>query len=337
MSKEVLAQLLDHLMAIPMRPDESYSSEDDFVDLCYSLRAILDVSVFGIYRFHEGLLYPMDLFWGEASPADFATDPIPCEHLEALLAEEKNTSSLNSDRLLAMLSAYGYPMISLPKSCVGIRVVHCSRYLGFVLLGTDTKMDQRILNSLHSLLVPRLLQLEVDILRGGLDLMETRSSLLNLLQDVDPEYEQGFLVKSFPIISRLLDAERTSMWVYGESTQELHLIHGEGLSVINVTLKPGDGLAGRCFSIRKTFFSNDPYNEKHFDPRLDHKTGYKTESVLVTPILKGDRVSGVLQVLNKEGGFTYRDMSSIREVAASLASHVNLYTFLKSRQEKVAV
>jgi|GEM_PF-1938522 len=334
MSNEVLDQILDHLMAIPMRPDEAYLSEDDFVDLCYSLRAIVDAPIFGIYRFQEGLLYPMDLFWGEGAPASFATDPIPCEHLESLLGEKNESNSLDAQRLGAMLSAYGYPEIQLPEFLVGVRIVHCSRYLGFIILAAHQKLDQRVLNAMQTLLVPRLLQMEVDILRGGLDLLETRSNLLNLLQDVDPDYEQGFLVKSFPIISRLLDAERTSMWIYQQQSDELLLIHGEGLSGVQVTLKPGEGLAGQCLQIRKTFFSNDPYHEQYFDPSIDHKTGYKTSSVLVTPIQSGKQVTGVLQVLNKPGGFTYRDMSTIREVASSLVSHVNLYTFFRSKQEE---
>ena len=57
--------------------------------------------------------------------------------------------------------------------------------------------------------------------------------------------------------------------------------------------------SGLCQTVRDV--SQDP----DFDAEIDARTGFKTRSLLSTPLLSGHGIVGVLQVLNKRGGLLF--------------------------------
>jgi len=99
----------------------------------------------------------------------------------------------------------------------------------------------------------------------------------------------------------LLDAERASVFLYEEATNELVSIVAAGSGEIRF---PADrGLAGAALQSNATINVSDAYNDDRFDATIDHESGFHTRNILSVPLCdhQEGRV-GVLQVLNKQGG-----------------------------------
>ena len=99
----------------------------------------------------------------------------------------------------------------------------------------------------------------------------------------------------------LLDAERASVFLYEEETNELVSIVAAGSDEIRF---PADrGLAGSAAQSKTTINVPDAYNDDRFDSATDKKSGFHTRNILSVPLSdhQGGLV-GVLQVLNKRGG-----------------------------------
>lgn len=99
----------------------------------------------------------------------------------------------------------------------------------------------------------------------------------------------------------LLDAERASVFIYEEETDELVTIIAAGSSEIRI---PADkGLAGQAAQSKTTINVSDAYNDERFDSTTDHKSGFHTRNILSIPLCDPqEKLVGVLQVLNKQGG-----------------------------------
>jgi sigma-B regulation protein RsbU (phosphoserine phosphatase) len=82
--------------------------------------------------------------------------------------------------------------------------------------------------------------------------------------------------------------------------------HGVGEIRVNL----GDGLVGACVARSEAVLVNDTSNDERFLNRIDHSSGYVTNSALVIPLrVQGGKVIGAFQALNKPGGFTESDVA----------------------------
>ena len=118
---------------------------------------------------------------------------------------------------------------------------------------------------------------------------------------------------------QVLDAERGSVWLYDDATDELVLKVATGLD--SVRLPAGKGLVGISARTKEIVNVPDCYADPRFDPEVDKATGYRTRCLLTLPLvdLKGALV-GVLQVLNKtEGSFDADDEALATALAAQCA------------------
>ncbi|MDP6545296.1 MAG: PP2C family protein-serine/threonine phosphatase [Phycisphaerae bacterium] len=99
----------------------------------------------------------------------------------------------------------------------------------------------------------------------------------------------------------LLDAERASVFLYEEETNELVSIVAAGSGEIRF---PADqGLAGAAAQSNTTINVSDAYNDDRFDASTDHKSGFRTRNILSVPLrYHQGALVGLLQVLNKRGG-----------------------------------
>ena len=121
--------------------------------------------------------------------------------------------------------------------------------------------------------------------------------------------------------TELLDADRSTLFVYDPKTDELWSRFAEGLESKEIRFRATEGLAGAVFSSGKYENISDPYNDPRFNQEFDRLTGYRTESILCMPITtkNGERI-GVTQVLNKRGaGFTPRDEARLRAFSVQIA------------------
>src|SRR3954471_8406784 len=119
--------------------------------------------------------------------------------------------------------------------------------------------------------------------------------------------------------TRVLHAERGSVWLYERDADELVLRvahESKERGIREVT-----GLGGNCARTREIINVPDCYAAPRFDAGTDKRTGYRTRCLLTLPLVdhKGVLV-GVMQLLNKaEGVFDAADESLGRVLAAQCA------------------
>jgi signal transduction histidine kinase len=120
-------------------------------------------------------------------------------------------------------------------------------------------------------------------------------------------------------ISEVMEADRSTLYLLDEETDELWSKVVQGDDVHEIRLKPGEGLAGAVARTGKPLNIKDAYQDVRFDAEWDRRTGYRTRSTLCVPMKNHHgRTIGVVQVLNKhEGYFTVADEALL----TALASH----------------
>jgi serine phosphatase RsbU (regulator of sigma subunit) len=147
--------------------------------------------------------------------------------------------------------------------------------------------------------------------------------LLNLARVLGEEIH---LDRMLPIIvsevTRAMDAERSSLFLYDERSGELYSKVAEGLQTTVIRVPVGVGIVGAAAATLKSINIPDAYADSRFNPSFDKKSGFVTRSILSTPILsKNSRLVGVVQVLNKCSGeaFTEDDEAFLRAICSHLA------------------
>src|SRR5262249_25809956 len=146
---------------------------------------------------------------------------------------------------------------------------------------------------------------------------------VNVVSDLTSELELGtLLAKVMAEASRLLDAERSTLFLNDEKTDELfsYVAGGEGEQV-TIRIPNTAGIAGAVFRSRESIRIPYAYADLRFNPAVDKQTGFFTRSILCVPVFnKSGKPIGVTQALNKRGGtFTARDESRLRPFPAPIA------------------
>ncbi|KAK1930879.1 Dual 3' [Phytophthora citrophthora] len=96
----------------------------------------------------------------------------------------------------------------------------------------------------------------------------------------------------------VLNAERSTLFIYERATDMLVLKVSEGATDIRVPY--GKGIAGTVAATGKAMNISDAYADPNFDSQYDQRNGYQTRSMLCVPVCNGaNNTVGVMQVLNK--------------------------------------
>ena len=145
---------------------------------------------------------------------------------------------------------------------------------------------------------------------------------LDIVADVTSEIElSALLQKVMGEATRLLKADRSTLFLNDEKTNELWSEVGEGLSAIQIRLPNHVGIAGAVFTSGKTVNIPYAYADLRFNPAFDKQTGYFTRSILCVPVVNKDgKTIGVTQTLNKRGGpFSDEDEQRLKAFTAQVS------------------
>lgn len=145
---------------------------------------------------------------------------------------------------------------------------------------------------------------------------------LNIVSDMTSELElTRLLQRVMSEATRMLDAERSTLFINDEKTNELFSHVGEGLDSVEIRLPNHLGIAGAVFVSGDTVNIPYAYADLRFNPGFDKQTGFFTRSILCVPVVnKAGKVIGVTQALNKRGGpFTEDDESRLKAFTAQIA------------------
>jgi adenylate cyclase len=145
--------------------------------------------------------------------------------------------------------------------------------------------------------------------------------ILQLSHDLAGELNLDLLLsRLMHATTELLNADRSTLFLYERKTHELFSRVAEGLEIREIRIPTDRGIAGAVFTRRQTENIADPYSDPRFNKEVDRATGYRTESILAMPIVNkaGDCI-GVTQVLNKRGGrFTAKDEARLGAFTAQI-------------------
>jgi adenylate cyclase len=119
----------------------------------------------------------------------------------------------------------------------------------------------------------------------------------------------------------ILDADRSTLFIHDERTDELWSRVAQGLTTNEIRFPSRVGIAGSVLHSGETVNIEDAYEDDRFNQNVDKKTGYRTKSVLCMPIVnKLGKAIGVAQVLNKDGGpFNAQDEKKLKAFCSQAA------------------
>jgi putative nucleotidyltransferase with HDIG domain len=151
---------------------------------------------------------------------------------------------------------------------------------------------------------------------------ERLHALLNITKNLSAEINlEKLLIKIMEEVRKTLNAERCTVFLYDDNTDELWSKVAIGLDD-EIRFQADKGIAGHVWKTGEVVNIPDAYKDTRFNPEVDKKTGYKTKSILTMPLQNFyNDVIGVFQVLNRKSGFFTRDnenlLSAISYIAAS--------------------
>lgn len=115
----------------------------------------------------------------------------------------------------------------------------------------------------------------------------------------------------------LIVSDRSTVWLINRDKNILWTKIATGLKRTEIPIN--SGVVGEAIRTGKAIISNKPYELAYFNPEVDKRTGYKTESLLTLPLFNDmDEVIGAFQCINKldgKGEFTNEDLELLNLIA----------------------
>jgi adenylate cyclase len=151
---------------------------------------------------------------------------------------------------------------------------------------------------------------------------EQEMAFLDMVADVTSEIDLPVLLKRIMgEATRMLSAERSTLFLIDEKTDELFSIVGEGVGAFQIRLPKTAGIAGAVYTSGQSVNIPYAYADLRFNPSFDRQTGFFTRSILCVPVInKQGRIIGVTQCLNRRGGpFSQEDEQRLKAFTAQVA------------------
>ena len=174
----------------------------------------------------------------------------------------------------------------------------------------------------------------LEDLKRQFEKLETKSRRAELLMSVNRKISGLSDLNEilFKIIDETVDelnAERGSLFLNDPSTGELYSRVAQGELTREIRFLNTSGIAGSVYHSQTSEIIHDVYSDERFNKSIDERTGYKTRSIICTPIrtTQGE-VIGVIQVLNKKKGrFTKSDLELLSAITEQVSSSLQNENF----------
>jgi Nif-specific regulatory protein len=158
---------------------------------------------------------------------------------------------------------------------------------------------------------------------------EIFSLMLSLFKDITAFGSQETFLKSMlEEISRILNAQRASIFLINPQSNELEAVAALGIDKEHLKFDYRKGIAGSVFTTGVPLNIDAQTDKVRFSHDMDKKTGFETRSILCNPISnRDDKVIGVIEVLNKrnQDRFTEEDEKTMKVLALIFSSVFHNY------------
>jgi adenylate cyclase len=187
-------------------------------------------------------------------------------------------------------------------------------------LGTFTASDMALLEAIsrHAASALEQAQMVEHLEQARREELE----LLAITEAISTElHPDTLLVRIVSAATQLLDAERSTLFIYDPSKDELWSRVAEGTEQRQIRIPANAGLAGAAFTSGEVLSIPAAYADPRFNRELDRRPGFRTRNLLNAPVIcrTGERL-GVVQPLNKRGGrFTPVDLRRLKAFSAEIA------------------
>lgn len=164
---------------------------------------------------------------------------------------------------------------------------------------------------------------------------EMFSLLLSLFKDIT-EFgnKEKFIESMLEEITRILNAQRSSVFLINPETNELEAVAALGIEKDLLRFDYRKGIAGSVFTTGVSLNIDCKNDSVRFSEEIDKKTGFETKSIICSPIHnREDKIIGVIEVLNKrnEDRFTVEDEKTMKVLALICSSVFHNYNPISER------
>ena len=179
--------------------------------------------------------------------------------------------------------------------------------------GRFTEEDLELLNAMtaQAAIMLRSTQSVEKMQKSHSKEMEFVDVVSDMISEIDLD---SLLAKIIGEVSRMLNCERSSLFLNDEKSEELLLRVGDGLPEGGIRIPNRAGIAGAVFMSGETMNIPHAYADLRFSPGTDKQSGFFTRSILCVPVVnQAGKTIGVTQSLNKRGGpFTAEDEARLK-------------------------
>ncbi len=141
------------------------------------------------------------------------------------------------------------------------------------------------------------------------------------------------------LITKAMEASFSSISLLDKKTQELNLYLYSGKKEgerKNLSLKLGQGISGWVALNQKPVIANQARKDRRFSAELEEKFGFRIDSLICVPLLRREKLFGVVVAMNKLHGkeFTPDDLKIFSSLADQVAIALdNSYLYRKAKKE----
>ncbi len=187
------------------------------------------------------------------------------------------------------------------------------------------------------------LKSENDELRSEVQSLREFVSILSTLFSVPDHYQSDdelmpFLRDTLLKMMRLVNAPDGSLAIVDEETKELVfiIVHGEVAEQLTGYRIPMDeGIMGWVVQNRQTALVRDVRRDQRFSHLVDETFKFRTQSIIAAPLIGGDKVYGVIEVLNQPGHMPFSDTDvDLLKLLCRAAGEALAYIERKTPQEE---
>lgn len=158
---------------------------------------------------------------------------------------------------------------------------------------------------------------------------EVFSLMLSLFKDITAfGSQENFLKNMLEEITRILNAQRASIFLINPKTNELEAVAALGIDKELLKFDYRKGIAGSVFTTGVYLNIDCETDKVRFSEKVDAVTGFDTKSILCYPLTnREDKVIGVIEVLNKrnEARFTADDEKTMKVLTLIFSSVFHNY------------